>query len=320
MLVPLTREKLEQIIPFSATAEQYRYYWGKFPDVLQRVLISVIGVVVIWVFELVIGGYQFLALPLGVTAGLYWLWNPVLRAGMRNATFRKYPYAGFWRGEVLDAFVTEELIGKEETVNDRGELVIVENRERRINLEISDESGFTRSLQAALQREHQRIAPGQIAELVVLSNRPDLERIAQVTDVYIPSLKIWVSDYPYLNRNMFEAVSRQLSKSSQRRSRQDDYDREDDQLDGDDWAYMRSNGNEGYLDDYEPDNAYEDDYEPDNAYDSYDAGRALPRSVRGKQSSSTRRSASRRKSKTNPDDWTDTSSTPSRRRTKRPNR
>ncbi len=213
MLVPITRQKLEELIPVSATAEQYRYYWGKFPDFLQRLLISVISVVVIWVIELAIDSYKFLALPLGIAAGLYWLWSPVLWAGLRNAKYRKYPYAGFWRGEVLDVFVTEELVGKEETVNDRGELVIVENRERRINLEIGDESGFTRQLQATLQKEHQRIAPGQVAELLVLSKRPDLERIAETTDVYIPSLRIWVSDYPYLKRDTFEAVSRQLSKS-----------------------------------------------------------------------------------------------------------
>ncbi|MDX2253899.1 MAG: hypothetical protein NW214_00130, partial [Pseudanabaenaceae cyanobacterium bins.39] len=73
----------------------------------------------------------------------------------------------------------------------------------------------------------------------------------------------------------------------------------------------RSNGNEGYLDDYEPDNAYDD---------MYDTGRALPKSVRRQQSTSTRRSASRKKSKTNLAGWIDASSTPSRRRTKRPNR
>jgi len=273
MLVPLTRQKLEQIIPVSATAEQYRYYWGKFPQFLQRLLISVISVVVIWVFDLVVGGYKFLALPLGITAGLYWLWSPVLQAGLRNAKFRKYPYAGFWRGEVLDVFVTEELIGKEETVNDRGDLVIVENRERRINLEIGDESGFTRDFQATLQREHQRIALGQVAELVVLSNQPDLERIAQITDIYIPSLKIWVSDYPYLKRDMFESVSRQLQPGARsrsqpgRRSRQDDYDR-DDYDNYDDDSYDDRNDD---LDGYD-----EDDTPPKRARQGSESGRRSP--------------------------------------------
>jgi len=48
---------------------------------------------------------------------------------LRNGEYRKYKYSGFFRGRVLDVFITEELIGKEETVNNKGELVIVENRE-----------------------------------------------------------------------------------------------------------------------------------------------------------------------------------------------
>ena len=236
MLVPLTREKLEQLIPVSATAEQYRYYSGKFPDFLRRLLISVVSVVVVWVLELAIKVYVFLALPIGIAAGLYWLWAPVLWAGLRNAKYRKIAYAGFWRGEIWDVFITEELVNTEETVNDRGELVIVENRERRINLELGDDQGFSTVVQAPLQREHQRIAVGQTAELLLLSNQPDLERIAQITDVYIPQFKTWVSDYPFVKRDVFESVSRQLqpkagqSRRSARSGYEEYYDDDPDEL------------------------------------------------------------------------------------------
>lgn len=330
MLVPLTRQKLEQLIPLSATAEQYRYYWGKFPDFLQRLLISVVGVVVIWVLELVIGGYKFLALPAGIAAGLYWLWGPVLWAGLRNAEYRKYPYGGFWRGEVLDVFVSEELISTEETVNDRGELVIVENRERRINLEVGDETGFTKQLQASLQREHQRIAPGQVAELVVLSNQPDLSRIAKVTDVYIPSLRVWVSDYPYLNRDMFEAVSRQLSKpSKQRRSCRDGdsrgYDRGYDDRAGDLYGddldeYDQGKGHDRYVTSNRSRHPYDyelDEYDQEGGYDRHsneDYDRELPPLVRRSPSSSRRSSTRRHDSQ--PDEWPDVP----RRRSQRPKR
>ena len=43
MLVPITRQKFEQLVPLVATASQYNYYWGKFPDILQRLLISVVA-------------------------------------------------------------------------------------------------------------------------------------------------------------------------------------------------------------------------------------------------------------------------------------
>lgn len=134
MLVPLTRQKFEQIIPRIATGEQYRYSWGKFSDFLKRLLISVVTVVVVWLLALVLGeGFQNLLFSLGLIGGLYWLWGPVLWASLRNTEYRKYQYSGFFRGRVLDVFITEELIGKEETVNNKGELVIVENRERRLN-------------------------------------------------------------------------------------------------------------------------------------------------------------------------------------------
>ncbi|MBD2004075.1 MULTISPECIES: phosphate ABC transporter permease [Cyanophyceae] len=212
MLVPLTRQKFEELIPVIATGPQYAYYWGKFQEFLKRLLISVLVVVVVlllgnFVLGEQLGGITFF---LGVIGGLYWLWGPIYSASMRNVSYRRYPYSGFWRGEVLDVFVTEELIGEEQTVNNRGQLVIIENRERRLNIEVGDETGFTTQIQAPLKKTHKAIRPGQIAEMVVLSNQKDLGRIAKFTDVYLPDENLWVSDYPYLQRGFFVDVSRQL--------------------------------------------------------------------------------------------------------------
>lgn len=220
MLVPLTRQKFEQLIPVVATSDQYRYCWGKSADFLRRLLISVVSIVVIVLLSIIFGqGFNILSFLLGTIAALYWLWGPVLWASLRNREYRRYKYSGFFRGRVLDVFLTEELVGKEETVNNKGDLVIVENRERRINLELGDETGFTTEIQVPLRREHQAIAPNQIAEMLVLSNRADLSAIAKVTDVYIPSRKLWVSDYPFLQRYMFVEVSRRIRDDEQPRRR-----------------------------------------------------------------------------------------------------
>ncbi|MBE9128355.1 MULTISPECIES: phosphate ABC transporter permease [unclassified Coleofasciculus] len=211
MLIPITRQKFEQIIPLIATSPQYAYYWGKFPEFLKRLLISLVAVVVVLLVGLLLGsGFNPLRLLLGIGAGLYWFWGPVYWASMRNIKIRRYQYSGFWRGRVLDVFVTEELTGTEENVNNRGELVIVENRERRLNVEVGDETGFTTLLQVPIRRTHKGIVPGQMAEMLVMSSQPDLGRIAQTSDIYIPRLNIWVSDYPYLQRDIFAQVSRQL--------------------------------------------------------------------------------------------------------------
>jgi hypothetical protein len=215
MLVPITRQKFEQLIPIIATGAQYKYCWGKISTFINRLLISVGIVLLILVLESWLHDYAQILLLIGIIGGLYVLWGPILWASLRNAECRKQKYSGFWRGEVFDAFISEEAIGKEQTVNKRGELMIVENRERRLNLEIGDETGFSTQLQVSLRREHKAIRPGQIAEMIVMSNRPDLSRITKVSDIYLPDLDLWVHDYPYLQRDIFAETSRQLQKAPQ---------------------------------------------------------------------------------------------------------
>ncbi len=216
MLVPLTREKFSQLIPLIATGPQYKYYWGKFQDFLPRLLISVVAAAIVLVVK-VIFGFDLgpILFVLGLVGALYWLWGPVFWASLRNAKCRRYKYSGFFRGRVLDWWITEELVGKQETVNNKGDLVIVENREKRINLEVGDETGFTAQLQVPLRVEHKVITRGQRAEMVVMSNRPDLSKIEDITDIYIPSRELWVSDYPYLRRDFFTEVSRRIRRDDQ---------------------------------------------------------------------------------------------------------
>jgi hypothetical protein len=220
MLIPLTRKTFESLIPAIATGAQYLYLWGKLPDLLRRLLISIVGVLVdIFIIGGLLGdGFGGILLLLGIIAGLYWLWGPILWASLRNIECRRFAYSGFWQGEVWDVYVADELIGKEETVNDRGDLVIVENRERQLTLEVGDEAGFSWRLTVPLKRNHQAIAVGDVVQMLVMSNRGDLGRITKTSDIYLPSHNIWVSDYPYLQRDAFVEVSQQL-RSRQTRAR-----------------------------------------------------------------------------------------------------
>jgi hypothetical protein len=212
MLVPLTRKTFETLIPAVATGAQYAYSAGKVPDFLRRLLISVVGIVILLLIGtlLRLEDVGIARLLLGIASGLYWLWGPVFWSSVKNFKYRRFAYTGLWRGEVLDVYITDELIGQEETVNNRGELVITDNRERRLNLEVGDETGFSTQLQVPLKKEHQAIARGDRAEMVVLSSRPDLSRITATTDIYIPDCNVWVSDYPYLQREAFIEISQRL--------------------------------------------------------------------------------------------------------------
>lgn len=212
MLIPLTQEKVRQLVPLVATGSQYRYVWGKLQDFLRRVTFSVVAVAI------VAFGLNFLGdstqLVLGLIAGLYWLWAPAVLASFRNRRHRRFPYGGFWRGRVLDVYVTEELVGKEETVNDKGQLVIIENRERCLNLEIGDKSGFETRVQAKLLRQHRGIRPGDAAEMLVLSRRPDLAEIELISEVFLPRHRLWIGTYPILQRDAFIDLSETLRRKA----------------------------------------------------------------------------------------------------------
>ncbi len=219
MLVPLTRDALEEIIPPIATGNQYSFYWGKWRDLLQRLFVSFVALVVTWLLGKLAGsGGETIKLIFDIIAGLYWLWGPVLWASVRNGKYRRYPYCGFWQGQVLDVFITEELVGEEQTVNKWGELVVIENRERQINIEVGDEEGFTAITKAPINRLYQVIKPGQIAEMLVLSKTPELSRIDKITDVYFPQHNLWIGEYPYLRRDIFKQVSEELGGYSGYRS------------------------------------------------------------------------------------------------------
>ncbi|MEA5566253.1 phosphate ABC transporter permease [Anabaena sp. UHCC 0399] len=217
MLVPLTRQKFEQLIPLIATGPQYKYYWGKFANFLQRLLISVVVLVVILLVRGVFKLDFFFIFFLGVMGALFWMWYPAFQASVRNIKYRRYKYSGFFRGRILDWWITEKLIGKQETVNSKGELVIVENREKRINIEVGDDTGFSVELEAPLRPFHKEITRGQIAEMIVMSNRPDLSSIEDYSDVFVPSRNIWVGDYPYIRREFFDEVSDRLREKRQPR-------------------------------------------------------------------------------------------------------
>ncbi|MGF1494148.1 MAG: phosphate ABC transporter permease [Microcoleaceae cyanobacterium] len=218
MLVPITKQKFDELIPASATADQYRHYWGKFSDVLQRLLISAAigGITILIDISVESSGLRLLLLLVIIITLLYWLWGPVVEAGWRNRRYRKHPYAGFWQGKILDTYITEDVTSEQESVNKRGELIIIENLERRINIKVGDESGFRAKVQAPLSRAHKRIRPGQMAQLIVMSYLDDLSEISEVSDLYIPSQNLWVGSYPLLQRDAFVELSRWMRSRQSR--------------------------------------------------------------------------------------------------------
>ena len=208
MLIPLRPGELQRLIPAVATGNQFSAALGDPRKILQRVLIAAIGGVI----TLLISQSQFsnrwgsIWLLIGVALLLYVLWGPILEAGRRNATLRRYPSAALFEGEVADAFTQERVESRREQANQRGDLELVENRRTWLVLELADEDGYLGRLSFPMTKQHNPIRPGSRIRCLVLSDRKDFSRIAALSDAWLPGLKLWAGEYPYLLRPAFEEL------------------------------------------------------------------------------------------------------------------
>jgi hypothetical protein len=213
MIIPLKRQKFDELIPSVPTSDQYQYYWGVSQDVFRRVLISVTLLVTFSLLynrtpDNVWGLLMFVCAGMG---GLYWMLAPVAIAGIRNSKLRKYGFCGFWQARILDLYVSEEVLSKQESFTDRGRLDIVHDTETFLNLEVGDRSGFTTTVRVPMRREYKRIKRKQMACMLLFANDPSFNRIAKTTtDIFIPQVNLWVSDYPYLRRDVFIDLTKYL--------------------------------------------------------------------------------------------------------------
>ncbi|MEB3318072.1 MAG: hypothetical protein VKO39_08030 [Cyanobacteriota bacterium] len=209
MLIPLKSGELYRLIPAVATGPQFQACSGDPRKLLQRVLISVIGgVLTLLISQTLAFNSRFSSLWLvaGVIVILYLLWGPIVEAGRRNAVLRRYPAAAIFEGEVANLFQREVVENKREQADRSGRLELVENRRTWLCLELADEDGYLGQLRFPMEKKHQAIRPGMVVRCLVLSERPDFSRIGAISDGWLPQLKLWVGEYPYLLRPAFEEL------------------------------------------------------------------------------------------------------------------
>ncbi|MEX1317436.1 MAG: hypothetical protein AB1Z22_09965 [Synechococcaceae cyanobacterium] len=209
MLIPLRPGELSRLIPAVATGPQFNACNGTPRKLLQRVLISVIGgVLTLLISQTLAFRSQFspVLLVAGVVFLLYVLWGPILEAGRRNATLRRYPAAAIFEGQVADLFTREVVEEQREQADRSGRLQMVENRRTWLTLELEDEDGYLGRLRFPMDKKHQPIRRGMVVRTLVLSDRKDFSRVGALTDAWLPQLKLWVGEYPYLLRPAFEEL------------------------------------------------------------------------------------------------------------------
>ena len=209
MLLPLRPGELLRLIPAVATGPQFNACTGNPRKVLQRVLISVIGAVIaLLISQTLLFSSQFgpVFLVVGFVFALYLLWGPILEAGQKNSTLRRYPAAALFEGQIADLYTREIVEERREQANNDGRLELVENRRTWLTLELEDEEGYLGKVRFPFEKKHQQIRAGMVVRVLVLSERKDFSQIGAISDAWLPQLKLWVGEYPFLLRPAFEEL------------------------------------------------------------------------------------------------------------------
>jgi hypothetical protein len=209
MLLPLKTGELQRLIPAIATGPQFNACSGDPRKLLQRVLIAVIGgVLSLLISQTLFFTSQFgpVWLVIGVVFALYIFWGPILEAGQRNATLRRYPAAAIFEGTIADLFTKERVEERSEQADARGRLELVENRRTWLCLELEDEDGYLGQLRFPMDKKHKVLRRGMVIRCLALSERKDFSRVGALSDGWIPQLKLWVGEYPFLLRPAFEEI------------------------------------------------------------------------------------------------------------------
>jgi len=210
MLLPLRPGELQRLIPAVATGSQFKATLGNPRKILQRLLISGIGGVITLLISqsLSFNRWGSVWLIAGVILLLYILWGPILEAGRRNAELRRYPAAALFEGEVAEAFTQERVENQREQADANGRLELVESRRTWLVLDLADEDGYLGRISFPMTKAHGLIRAGLVIRCIVLSDRKDFSRLGALTDAWLPEVRLWVGDYPFLLRPAFEDLCR----------------------------------------------------------------------------------------------------------------
>ena len=210
MLLPLRPGELQRLIPAVATGTQFKATLGNPRKILQRLLISGIGGVITLLISqsLSFNRWGSVWLVAGVILLLYILWGPIIEAGRRNAELRRYPAAALFEGEVAEAFTEERVENQREQADANGRLELVESRRTWMVLELADEDGYLGRISFPMTKAHGLIRAGLVIRCIVLSDRKDFSRLGALSDAWLPEVRLWIGDYPFLLRPAFEDLCR----------------------------------------------------------------------------------------------------------------
>ncbi|MFS8741530.1 hypothetical protein [Synechococcus sp. O70.2] len=214
MLLELTPEECESVIPLVPTRLQYAAYWSDALNSVGRIITAILVGVALLVLSRAFGEGSFLgavSFLAGFLSLLYpFLWGPLYTISRRQMAFREIPYGGLFFGQVLSTRRYEVVVEERKKLDEDGELYIEEVRERQFEMEIGDETGVTYRVRARDDPRYRRIVKKQSVLALVKAYSRDLRRRPTLSEVYVVKLGEWVGDVSYLDREAFLQLADEL--------------------------------------------------------------------------------------------------------------
>jgi len=217
----LTQREIQSLLPIGATGEQYAYFWGGPETAVQRLGVSLVGLV----------ATVNLTALLAVPTATFFLWAPVALAARRNSSARRGRNIGLWRARVLAVGTRDAAPGPgyfdERSGRDEYGSGMKPSRESwMLSLLVGDYSGARVELRVPLQRSHAQIVEGDEVEMVVGSDESYFARFEAVREAYFPRSGTWVGEYPFLDRRAMPAISGRIERDRETWAANRDRDRE----------------------------------------------------------------------------------------------
>lgn len=150
---------------------------------------------------------------LGAGAATFPLWSPWFQAIGKNYPLSQLTHVGIWQCRVLEVYETE---GPSKNFDDvESAMGIGRPRpklSRFVRIMVGDDSGAETEINVPWRLEYLRIKVGEPAELLVLSQRRELDRFKAIREVYLPLSGTWVAEYPFVRRDVFRSISYALER------------------------------------------------------------------------------------------------------------
>eukprot|EP00977_Amphora_coffeiformis_P005679 scaffold1193_cov158-Amphora_coffeaeformis.AAC.1 len=227
-LVPLPSEELEQLLSVGPpTGEQYATYWGRTPQerygrILESSIVSFLGVFFSYFLSFVMGG--FVATILGTLFFFWGILSPQFKAAQRNWEFlggRQLVdpwkggdpdgaglYGALYLGFVDDVCVVEQstdtreydLADFEDYTMETDDLEQYTGEPYLLRVRLRDSKGRELQIHTRMSEEYLDIQTKMPVMAILLSTRRKFDKLAAITDLFVPEADCWIGDYPYLNR------------------------------------------------------------------------------------------------------------------------